>query len=65
MFDGNGYLHYRHMGIATHASFYLNKPTIGVAKSYLKIKGVDFTMPENQEDRIRILSLIMKYMVEL
>lgn len=22
MFDGNGYLHYRHMGIATHASFY-------------------------------------------
>ncbi len=49
MFDGNGYLHYRHMGIATHASFYLNKPTIGVAKSYLKIKGVDFTMPENQE----------------
>ncbi|PGR81468.1 endonuclease V [Bacillus cereus] len=49
MFDGNGYLPYRHMGIATHASFYLNKPTIGVAKSYLKIKGVDFTMSENQE----------------
>lgn len=22
MFDGNGYLHPRHMGIATHASFY-------------------------------------------
>lgn len=35
------------MGIATHASFYLNKPTIGVAKSYLKIKGIDFIMPEN------------------
>lgn len=47
MFDGNGYLHYRHMGIATHASFLLNKPTIGVAKSYLKIQGVDFIMPEN------------------
>jgi deoxyribonuclease V len=47
MFDGNGYLHYRHMGIATHASFFLNKPTIGVAKSYLKIQGVDFIMPEN------------------
>ncbi len=27
MFDGNGYLHPRNMGIATHASFYLNKPT--------------------------------------
>ncbi|WP_409299398.1 endonuclease V [Peribacillus sp. SCS-26] len=47
IFDGNGYLHYRHMGIATHASFLLNKPTIGVAKSYLKIQKVDFIMPEN------------------
>ncbi|PEB47556.1 endonuclease V [Bacillus pseudomycoides] len=48
MFDGNGYLHYKHMGIATHASFFLHKPTIGVAKSYLKIKDVDFNMPENK-----------------
>ncbi|MEH7050879.1 endonuclease V [Bacillus pseudomycoides] len=48
MFDGNGYLHYKHMGIATHASFFLQKPTIGVAKSYLKIKDVDFIMPENK-----------------
>ncbi|EXG85633.1 Endonuclease V [Clostridium sp. ASBs410] len=47
MFDGNGYLHYRNMGIATHASFYLNKPTIGVAKSYLKINNVDYLMPED------------------
>ena len=47
MFDGNGYLHNRHMGIATHASFYLNKPTIGIAKTYLKIKNVDFIMPDN------------------
>jgi deoxyribonuclease V len=47
MFDGNGYLHYTHMGIATHASFHLNKPTIGIAKSYLKIKNTEFTMPEN------------------
>jgi len=49
IFDGNGYLHFNHMGIATHASFFLNKPTIGVAKSYLKIDGVDFNMPENEE----------------
>ena len=49
VFDGNGYLHPRHMGIATHASFFLNKPTIGVAKSYYKIKDTDFVMPENEK----------------
>lgn len=48
MFDGNGYLHARHMGIATHASFYLNKPTIGVAKSYLKIDDAEFKEPKNE-----------------
>ena len=48
MFDGNGYLHSRHMGIATHASFDLGTPTLGVAKSYLKIGNVDFIMPENK-----------------
>ncbi|MBS5988015.1 endonuclease V [Clostridium sp.] len=48
IFDGNGYLHFNHMGIATHASFFLNKPTIGVAKSYLKVNGVDFNIPENK-----------------
>ena len=50
MFDGNGYLHPRHMGIATHASFYLNKPTIGVAKKYHKIDDVDYTMPSNEKN---------------
>ncbi len=48
IFDGNGYLHFNHMGIATHASFLLNKPTIGVAKSYLRVNGEDFNMPENE-----------------
>lgn len=47
MFDGNGTLHPRNMGIATHASFYLNKPTIGVAKSYYRIqKGLNYTEPD-------------------
>jgi len=48
VFDGNGYLHFNHMGSATHASFFLNKPTIGVAKSYLKIKARDFEMPKDE-----------------
>lgn len=49
LFDGNGYLHYKNMGIATVASFYLNKPTIGVAKSYLKVDHTEFTMPDNKD----------------
>lgn len=48
LFDGNGYLHYNHMGVATHAAFFLGKPTIGIAKTYLKIKGRDFVTPENE-----------------
>ena len=49
VFDGNGYLHPRHMGIATHASFYLNKPTIGIAKTYFRVdRKNDYTEPENE-----------------
>lgn len=44
-FDGNGYLHPRHLGLATHAGILIDKPTIGIAKSYYKINGVDFEMP--------------------
>ncbi|WP_330680836.1 endonuclease V [Vallitalea longa] len=49
IFDGNGYLHFNHIGIATHASFFLCKPTIGVAKSYLRVNSVDFDMPKNKK----------------
>lgn len=49
VFDGNGYLHPRHMGIATHASFHLNKPTLGIAKTYFRVdKSTDYTEPENE-----------------
>ena len=49
IFDGNGYLHPRHMGIATHASFYLNKPTVGIAKTYFRVdEKTDYTEPESE-----------------
>ncbi len=32
-FDGNGILHPKRCGIATHASFFIKKPTIGIAKN--------------------------------
>ncbi|MCM1314573.1 MAG: endonuclease V [Muribaculaceae bacterium] len=48
MFDGNGTLHPRNMGIATHASFYLKKACIGVAKSYYRVrKGLDYSEPDS------------------
>lgn len=49
MFDGNGYLHPRHMGIVTHASFFLGKATTGVAKNDYHIEGVEFVLPDNYE----------------
>ena len=48
VFDGNGYLHPRHMGLATHAGILLGTPTIGVAKSYYKVENMDYTEPANE-----------------
>ena len=46
IFDGNGCLHPRRMGIATHAAFHLHKPTIGIAKTYFRADGkTDYTEP--------------------
>lgn len=46
VFDGNGILHPRGMGLATHASFYLETPTMGIAKKYFQVDGADFVMPD-------------------
>lgn len=48
IFDGNGYLHPRHMGLATHAGILLDKPSIGVAKSYFKIGNTVYTEPARE-----------------
>ncbi len=57
MLDGNGYLHPRHMGSATHASFYLNKPTIGIAKTYFRVdKKLTISSLKTRWAVIRILS---------
>lgn len=45
LFDGNGILHPRRMGLAAHASFYLNAPTVGIAKHYFKVDGAEFNEP--------------------
>lgn len=45
IFDGNGILHPRGMGLAAHASFYLGAPAMGIAKHYFKVEGAEFTMP--------------------
>lgn len=49
MFDGNGILHPRKMGLAAQASIYLNRPTLGVAKSYYKIDNIQYKMPDDFE----------------
>jgi len=46
IFDGNGYLHPRHMGIASHAGILLNKPSIGVAKTYYRVFDAEYSEPE-------------------
>lgn len=47
LFDGNGILHPRMMGLATHASFYLKTPTIGIAKQYFQVENAQYHIPEN------------------
>ena len=48
VFDGNGYLHPKHMGLATHAGIILAKPSIGVAKSFYKFADVEYAKPNSE-----------------
>lgn len=49
IFDGNGYLHPRHMGLATYAGIMLGKPSIGVAKSFYKFVEFDYSKLVDEE----------------
>lgn len=49
VFDGNGYLHERHMGIACQAGFFLPVPTIGVAKTFYHYGEADYIMPDDEK----------------
>lgn len=48
IFDGNGYLHPRHMGIASHAALLLKTPSFGIAKTYYRVHDTDYTEPEQK-----------------
>ena len=37
------------MGLATQAGILLDKPSIGVAKSYFKVENTDYIEPENEK----------------
>jgi deoxyinosine 3'endonuclease (endonuclease V) len=41
LFDGNGILHPRGLGIASHAGILMDLPTIGVAKNLLLVDGLE------------------------
>lgn len=48
VFDGNGILHPQKIGLASHISLFLDKPTIGVAKSYFNLDEIFYDKPENK-----------------
>ena len=46
------------MGIATHASFYLNRPTVGIAKTYFRAdRKTDYTEPDAEAGSFTVSNL--------
>ena len=57
IFDGNGILHPRRMGLAAHAAFYLETPTIGIAKSYFRVDGAEFSEPDLEKGSVSDITI--------
>ena len=53
-FDGHGIIHPYKLGLASHASFFLDKPTIGVAK---KPFIGSYSTPNNQKGDFSYIKL--------
>jgi len=51
--DGNGILHYRRMGLATHLSMEVDIPCVGVAKKLLVVDGIKPNIVEQRNKRLR------------
>lgn len=56
LFDGNGRLHYRQAGLATHMGVTLDLPSIGVAKRLLSGEPREAVEPSREGVRIAILA---------
>lgn len=59
--DGNGILHPRRMGIATHLGIILRKPTIGCAKNLLMGRYKKIKFKRGNKSAIKINSEILGY----
>lgn len=49
LFDGNGILHPRRIGIAAHGSFFLRRTSIGVAKTHVKFSDIKYQEPASEK----------------
>lgn len=56
MFDGNGRIHYRQAGIATHIGVVRDKPSIGIAKNLLCGKPVEDISEMEEDEKVPIRS---------